>query len=68
MVHQLKVRAFLIVKIFKSISEVQSQTVGATQGWPQFTTRHYSHKNVDGVIVLNLCTSSDDVLYLYQVS
>ena len=46
------------MKIFKSISEVQSQTVGATLGWP-----HYSHKNVDGVMVLNLCTSSDDPLY-----
>ena len=58
----------LIVKIFKSISEVQSQTAGATLGWPQFTKRHYSHKNVDGVMVLNLCTLSDDALYLYQVS
>ena len=50
------------MKIFESISEVQSQTVGATLGWPQFTERHYSHKNVDGIIVPNLCTSSDDAL------
>ena len=56
------------MKIFKSISEVQSQTAGATLGWPQFTKRHYSHKNVDGVMVLYLCTLSDDALYLYQVS
>ena len=25
-------------------------------------------KNVGGSMILNLCTSSDDVLYLYQVS
>ena len=68
MVHQLKIKLFLIVKIFKSISAVQSQTVGATLGWPQFTKQHYSHKNVDGFMVLNLGTSSDDALYLYQVS
>ena len=29
---------------------------------------HNSVKNVDGVIVLVLCTSSDDGLYLYKVS
>ena len=29
---------------------------------------HNSEKAVDGVIVLSLCTSSDDALYLYQVS
>ena len=29
---------------------------------------HSSVKNVDGVSVLFLCTSSDDGLYLYQVS
>ena len=29
---------------------------------------HNSVKNVGGVSVLVLCTSSDDVLYLYQVS
>ena len=44
------------MKIFTRINEVQSQTVGATLGWPQITKRHYSHKNVDGVMVLNLCT------------
>ena len=58
----------LIVKIFKSISEEQSQTVGATLGWPQFTKGHDSHKNAGGIMVLNLCTSSDDASYLFQVS
>ena len=29
---------------------------------------HNSVKNVGGVLVLVLCTSSDDGLYLYQVS
>ena len=29
---------------------------------------HNSVKNVDGVLVLVLCTSSDDGLYLYQVT
>ena len=34
----------------------------------QFTKGHNSVKTVDGVMVFNLCTSSDDTLYLYQVS
>ena len=29
---------------------------------------HYSVKNVDGVTILFLCTSSDDGLYLNKVS
>ena len=29
---------------------------------------HNSVKNVDGVMILFLCTSSDDGLYLYKVS
>ena len=33
------------MKIFKSISEVQPQTIGATLGWPQFTKQHNSRKN-----------------------
>ena len=32
------------------------------------TKGHNSVKNVGGVMVLVLCTSSDDVLYLYKVS
>ena len=38
------------------------------QGWSQFTKGHNSVKTVDGVMVLNLCISSDNALYLYQVS
>ena len=34
--------------------------------WSQFTKRHHSVKTVNGVMVLNLCTSPDDALYLYQ--
>ena len=37
-------------------------------GWSQVTKGHNSIKTVYGVMVLNLCTSSDDTLYLYQVS
>ena len=39
-----------------------------TQGWLKFTKGHNSIKTADGVMVLNLCTSSDDALYLFQVS
>ena len=31
-----------------------------------FSKGHNSVKNVDGVMVLVLCTSSDNALYLYQ--
>ena len=37
-------------------------------GWSQFTKGYNSVKTVDGVMVLNLCISPDDALYLYQVS
>ena len=50
------------------VSELETQTVGSMLGWSHFTKGHNSVKTVDGVMVLNLCTSSDDVLYLYQVS
>ena len=56
------------MKISQKVSELQTQTVGLTLGWSKFTMGHNSVKTVDGVMVLNLCTSSDDVLYLYQVS
>ena len=46
---------------------VQTQTVGSKLGWSQLTKEH-NVKSVDGVIVLNLCISSDDALYQYQVS
>ena len=50
------------------VSELETQTVGSMLGCSQFTKGHNSIKTVNGVIVLNLCTSSDDALYLYQVS
>ena len=34
----------------------------------KFLKGHHSEKNVDGVMVLDLCLLSDDALYLYQVS
>ena len=37
-------------------------------GWLQFTKGHNSLKTVDGVMVLNLYTKSDDALSLYHVS
>ena len=37
-------------------------------GWSQFTKGNNSIKTVNGVMVLNLCISYDDALYLYQVS
>ena len=39
-----------------------------TLGWSKFTKGHNSVKTVNGVMVLNLCISSDDALYLYQLS
>ena len=56
------------MKVSQRVSELQTQTVGSTLGWLQFTKEHNSVKTVDGVIELNLCTSSNDALYLYQVS
>ena len=37
--------------------------MGSTLGWSQFTKMHNFVKTVDGVMVLNLFTSSDDALY-----
>ena len=34
----------------------------------KFSKGHNSIKHVDGVMVLVLCTSSDDTIYMYQVS
>ena len=56
------------MKISQRVSELRTQTVGSTLGWSKFTKGHNSVKTVDGVMVLNLCTSSDGALYLYQVS
>ena len=52
------------MKVSQRISELETQTVGLTLGWSQFTKGLNSVKTVNGVMVLNLCTSSDDVLYL----
>ena len=45
------------MKVSQSISELQTQTVWLTLGWLQFTKGHNSITTVDGVMVLNLCTS-----------
>ena len=54
--------------VSQRISELQTQTVTWMLGWLQFTKGHNSIKTVDGVMVLNLCTTSENALYLYQVS
>ena len=56
------------MKVSQRVSELQSQTVGSTLEWSQFTKGHNSVKTVDGVMVLNLCTLSDNALSSYQVS
>ena len=48
------------MKISQRVSELQSQTVGLKLGWSKFTKEHNSAKTVDGVMVLNLYTSSGD--------
>ena len=45
------------------IAVLQAQTLESMLGWSQFTKGHNSIKPVDGVMVFNLCTSSDDALY-----
>ena len=56
------------MKVSQRVSELETQTVGLTLGWSQFIKGHNSIIAVNVVMVLNLCTSSDDTLYLYQVS
>ena len=56
------------MKVSQRVSELETQTVGSMRWWSQFTKGHYSVKTVDGVMVLYLCKSPDDSLYLYQVS
>ena len=56
------------MKVSQRVSELEIQTVGLTLGWSQFTKGHNSVKTVNGVMIRNLCISSDDALYLYQVS
>ena len=48
------------MKVSQRVSELQTQTVGSTLGLLQFTKGHNSVKTVDGVMVLHLCTLSDD--------
>ena len=56
------------MKVSQKVSELQTKTEGSTLGWSQFTKRHNSVKIVDGVMVFNICISSDGALYLYQIS
>ena len=56
------------MKVSQRISELQTGTVGSTLMCLQLTKGHNYIKTVGGVMVLVLCTSSDDALYLYQVS
>ena len=45
------------MKVSQRVSELETQTVGLTLGWSQFTKGHNSVKTVNGVTVLKLCTS-----------
>ena len=56
------------MKVSQRASELETQIVGLRLVWSQFTKGYNSVKTVNGVMVLNLCISSDDALYLYQVS
>ena len=56
------------MKVSQRVSELETQTVGSTLGWSLFTEGHNSVKTVNEVMVLNLCISSDDALYLCYVS
>ena len=46
------------MKVSQKISELQTQNNRV--GWSQFKKGHLSVKSVDGIMVLNLCTSSND--------
>ena len=54
--------------VSQRVSELETHAVGLTLVSSQFTKGRDSIKAVDRVMVLSLCTSSDDALYLYQVS
>ena len=56
------------MKVSQRVSELETQTVGLTLGWLSYTKGDNSVKTVNGVMILILCTSSDNALYLYQVS
>ena len=61
----------MVVYIYFEFHKI-SLTILKLQNRHDFHTKtfkgHNSTKNVGGVIVLILCTSSDSGLYLYQVS
>ena len=52
------------MKIFWTVSKLQSRKIFVRK----ISKGNHSIKNVSGVSVLVPCTSSDDGLYLYQVS
>ena len=53
------------MKVSQRVSELVTE--GLMLGWLQFTKGHNSIKTVNGFMVLYLCTSSDDALYLYPM-
>ena len=56
------------MRVSQRVSELQTQTVGSTLGWSQFTKGHNSITTVDGLMVLSLYTKFENDLYLYHVS
>ena len=52
------------VKLSQTVSKYRADTISI----PKISKGNISAKNVGGVTVVNLCTSSDHGLYLYQVS
>ena len=56
------------MKVSQTVSELETQTVGSTLRWSQFAEGHNSVKRIDGVMVLEVYTFSDDAKYLSKVS
>ena len=56
------------MKVSKRVLELETGTVGSMLGCSQFTKGHNYIKSIGRVMIFILFTSSDDVLYLYQVS
>ena len=60
------------MKLSQRVSELETQTVRSTLGRDgggrNLQSGIIAVKTVNEGMVLNLCTSSDDALYLYQVS
>ena len=62
---------YISTKFSENISKgfrVTDRTVGSTLGWLHISKKHNNVRTVGGVMVLDLCTLSDDALFLYQVS